>query len=112
MTRAIRQLWEERERFLKYDRGWDENDTRDRLAGIGDEVRDAVESEISEGAKRSDDNRKRESDDEDVQSRLDAVEDFYVSFPVLDIENSSQYTNKLFHRAKQCRICSLLSSFS
>jgi hypothetical protein len=27
MTRAIRQLWEERERFMKFDRGWDARDS-------------------------------------------------------------------------------------
>jgi hypothetical protein len=88
MTRAIRQMWEERERFLKYDRGWDENDARVKLAGPeDDDIRDAVESDIQQGAKRSEESRK-ESDDEDVQSRLDAVEEFYVSFLVLPIENS------------------------
>jgi hypothetical protein len=29
MTRSMRQLWDERERFLKFERGWDDNDVDD-----------------------------------------------------------------------------------
>ncbi|TQS33827.1 hypothetical protein Golomagni_05816 [Golovinomyces magnicellulatus] len=34
MTRATRQLWEERERFLKSERGWDEDDENDDIEDL------------------------------------------------------------------------------
>ncbi|ODA84050.1 hypothetical protein RJ55_02568 [Drechmeria coniospora] len=34
MTRATRQLWDERERFLKYERGWEFDDDDDEIDGL------------------------------------------------------------------------------
>lgn len=63
MTRAIRQLWEEREHFMKYDRGWNDDFPNDSAG---------QDSGTEKQAKM------KETDNEDIQSRLDAVEDFYV----------------------------------
>lgn len=63
MTRAIRQLWEEREHFMKYDRGWNDDFPNDSSEQAGAETQE----------------KEKETDNEDTQRRLDAVEDFYVS---------------------------------
>lgn len=34
MTRATRQLWDEREKFLKYERGWDAENEDDDIEGL------------------------------------------------------------------------------
>ncbi|WEW61502.1 Factor arrest protein 11 [Emydomyces testavorans] len=70
-TRALRQLWEERERFMKYDRGWDANEV---VSGSPEESETA-----SAGEKKTANEMPptKETDDEDVQRRLDAVEHFY-----------------------------------
>lgn len=76
MTRAIRQLWEERERFLKYDRGWDENESG---PGSSDDAGDSAMTGASKIRRVIEDPKPvKECDDEDVQRRLDAVEHFYV----------------------------------
>lgn len=69
MTRGIRQLWEERERFMKYDRGWEEKGPTEHQAG---RVSDTQESPPP--------TRPKEAKNPDVQNRLDAVEEFYVRF--------------------------------
>ena len=76
MTRAIRQLWEERERFMRYDRGWNLEDSVNLSNGISQ----PEGPESSEGANTDvDQPHEKEIDDEDVRQRLDAVETFYVS---------------------------------
>lgn len=69
MTRATRQLWKERELFMKYDRGWNGKEF-DRDEGTDD----AKESSPTDDATPT-----KETDDEDVQRILTAVEEFYVS---------------------------------
>lgn len=64
MTRALRQLWDERERFMKFERGWTSVDGR-----IESETASAEESVEPEVDKT----------DAAVKKRLDMVEDFYVS---------------------------------
>lgn len=68
-TRAMTQLWDERVRFLKYDRGY--NTIMDMNAGL--EKRDDKQSphDITDETKSLSD---------DLRVRLDAVEDFYVSY--------------------------------
>ncbi|PGG97216.1 hypothetical protein AJ79_09299 [Helicocarpus griseus UAMH5409] len=86
MTRGMRQLWEERERFLKYDRGWEATEFDDRSPpGIPDDF-DLDSGEVKPKKKKSDAGFQnvKESDDPYVQERLDAVEDFYSqAFPNL-----------------------------
>lgn len=83
MTRGMRQLWEEREDFMKYDRGWNLDDS----AGQPGET---TASEVVEGMqdlglleeKEDQPPSEKETGNDDIQRRLDAVESFYVSFLV------------------------------
>lgn len=85
MSRSIRQLWDVRERFIKYERGWKE-------AGSGN---DCCSQEIAEyeddneefkhGSERpanesnnEEPRQEQESEDEDVQKKLDTINRFYV----------------------------------
>ncbi|KAK2764968.1 Factor arrest protein 11 [Arachnomyces sp. PD_36] len=88
MTRAIRQLWEERERFMKFDRGWDgrysENPSQpdseeEKEVELEEELNDDPSVSPPKEEKSSVEPRgaERETDNEEVQGRLDAVEDFY-----------------------------------
>ena len=70
MTRATRQLWKERELFMKYERGWE-----GKKPGQAEEDVEGPEKMAS----ASDDAPDKETGDEDVQQRLDMIEDFYVS---------------------------------
>ncbi|EQL34321.1 hypothetical protein BDFG_03842 [Blastomyces dermatitidis ATCC 26199] len=87
MTRAMRQLWEERERFLKYDRGWDATEFDDDKPATDWLADLESESEDKKAEKKKPDvgfQHVKESDDPYVQERLDAVEDFYSqAFPNL-----------------------------
>ena len=83
-TRAMRQLWEERERFMRYDRGWNADDAAvpDDL-DLTDEVTENLEDlSLLEKKKQPQTSwsSEKQTDDEDVQRRLDTVESFYVSF--------------------------------
>lgn len=83
MTRAMRQLWEEREHFMKYDRGWNLDDSgvpsgANSASGLAEDLQDL---EVSEKAKDRPNPPGKETNNEDVQRRLDAVESFYVSPP-------------------------------
>lgn len=86
MTRAARQLWQERERFIKFERGWDEstNDILDELdlSSLTLEEKEELglvkpkepapeEIEVDYGPGKDLDKR--------TKQRLDAVERFYVS---------------------------------
>ncbi|KAF9891316.1 Factor arrest protein 11 [Aspergillus nanangensis] len=81
MTRAMRQLWEERERFMKYDRGWyldesgaasDDDDVTDGL------VQDMHDVNLQEKKPCSAWPSPKETDNEDIQRRLEAVDSFYT----------------------------------
>lgn len=86
MTRALRQLWDERERFLKSDRGWDAKEVDDRDIDTIDlnieldailaskEAEKVVKPEITEI-----DYGPGSHHDNNVKTRLDTVEAFYVS---------------------------------
>jgi hypothetical protein len=69
-TRALKQLWDARSEYLKYDRGW-----ADETAPLPDFEIDDDEMEKLE--KRQEE-KKREYDGS-VEERLETVEDFYVS---------------------------------
>lgn len=73
MTRATQQLWDERESFLKYDRGWSpECEPDDAIEGLD-------RLNLSERAGSPRPKFKKETDDADIQRRLNAVEGVYVS---------------------------------
>ncbi|KAJ0425312.1 hypothetical protein BJY00DRAFT_275168 [Aspergillus carlsbadensis] len=81
MTRALTQLWEERESFLKYDRGW--HAEGERAAGA-DGASDDIAEKLQDLALQREQQRKadvpveKETNNEDIQKRLEAVEDFYT----------------------------------
>lgn len=100
MTRATRQLWEEREKFLKYERGWNPGHLDDDDLEIEDLDLNELsleEREILKGLKAEDKQLQMPPEDEkevdfgpnpDLLSkrdkeRLTAVERFYVSIPAL-----------------------------
>lgn len=74
MTRAMRQLWRERELFLKHERGWDES--RSPNSSVKLDGGDATSASDTEGDTEEDEDRMRHGE---AFRRLDAVEDFYVS---------------------------------
>ncbi|KAL5339717.1 hypothetical protein BJX70DRAFT_362971 [Aspergillus crustosus] len=81
MTRAMRQLWEERERFMTYDRGWHAEPGLDTAAsdaeyGILEKLQDL--SVQSDKQFKADTPQEKQTDNEDIQKRLDAVETFYT----------------------------------
>lgn len=79
MTRAMQQLWEERENFMKYDRGWNLEQSQQRVPdfpSLDDTTGELENLDLSESESNP---HKKETDDSDVQRRLDAVEAFYVS---------------------------------
>ncbi|KAJ5139353.1 Phosphatidic acid phosphatase type 2/haloperoxidase [Penicillium bovifimosum] len=83
MTRAMRQLWQEREHFMKYDRGWNSEDAAHFPDNVSDDLPDDFEHlDLSgdEEKTKSEPAPKpvvKETDDPDIQRRLDAVESFY-----------------------------------
>jgi hypothetical protein len=105
MTRATRQLWEERERFLKFERGWETDDDGDD--DENDDIEDLDLSELTLEEKevlrelKVEDNKERKKKErsspgpevdlgphpeklsERDKERLIAVESFYVSAPGL-----------------------------
>jgi hypothetical protein len=90
MSRSLRQLWEVREEYIKFERGWKEEKPEDdpdlgpEDMGLGEaegEKKDWPGGRKSNGVEETSSQGRgptRETDNEAVQSRLDAVEDFYV----------------------------------
>lgn len=78
MTRATRQLWEERERFMKYERGWNSDDAANNI-GPGIDEQSGTSPAPPDTRRGSENLRMPETENKDVQRRLDAVETFYVS---------------------------------
>ena len=79
MTRAMQQLWKERELFLKYDRGW--NGTAFPTASSKMNEKEVGESESDQAERDADEeDEEMKEADEDLHGRLGAVEDFYVSY--------------------------------
>jgi hypothetical protein len=74
MTRAMRQLWKERELFLKHERGW--NGSRFPNSSV------KLDDDGTTSASEADGNAEKDEDGirhSEAFRRLDAVEDFYVS---------------------------------
>ncbi|KAJ5504899.1 Phosphatidic acid phosphatase type 2/haloperoxidase [Penicillium fimorum] len=82
MTRAMRQLWQEREHFMQYDRGWNSEDAAHFPDNISDDLPDDFEhldlSGDEEKAEPKPKPAEKETDDPDIQRRLDAVDSFYT----------------------------------
>ncbi|KAK5658503.1 hypothetical protein OQA88_1895 [Cercophora sp. LCS_1] len=86
MTRATRQLWDEREKFLKFERGWDGAD--DDIVDELDLSSLTLEEKEELGLARAGDEGDRKPSDNEIdygprgvdartKQRLDAVEEFY-----------------------------------
>jgi hypothetical protein len=121
MTRATRQMWEERERFLRFERGWLEaDDDDDEIEDLDLDELSLEEREVLKEIRAEDRAEKRNlGADPEVdygphpenlshrdKQRLLAVEDFYVS---VDPEISSRraYANHVvINRSNLCPIYS------
>ena len=87
MSRSIRQLWDVREKFIKYERGWnwskEEDDDSlhndfDSQLGSDDNDEDREAKQSRPPSKPEELEREKETDSEEVQRRLDAIRNFYV----------------------------------
>lgn len=86
MSRSIRQLWEVREQYIRHERGWDEvrkSNASSESDGSMIEEDDSDELEGKTAAANTSERlsqaeRAPETEDEEVQRRLDAIEKFYV----------------------------------
>ena len=98
MSRSLRQLWDVRERYIKEERGWGEDDTVGKNGCLASDNVDSDEeaSLLEESSSSGDENahekvkkglfsgeqsakHPKETKNETVRSRLDAVNDYYVS---------------------------------
>lgn len=89
MTRALRQLWEEREKFMKFERGWDAEDddplddldlsslTLEEKEELG-LIKPSKQSEMEAEEVAVDYGPRPETLSDRTKQRLDAVENFYV----------------------------------
>lgn len=94
-TRSMKQLWDERVRFMKYERGYlTSQSTMDTADDSKEPCRAANETDSS-----------FERLNEDQKRRLRAVEDFYVSF-----RKHMQALETKINRLLTCRACNRLSS--
>lgn len=124
MTRSMKQLWEERENFMKYDRGWNPEQARwASEASLGGELPEEISQlDLSSGSDQTKSNKlnkdsdrfkpknpKKDTEDPDIQRRLDAVEAFYVSMTVLVLETPKV---NIASRPKPWHISSLSRLFS
>lgn len=84
MSRSIRQMWDVREKFIRYERGW--NRSKDGYDSLQEDSElesddDALHGEAEWSSARSKDEepkQEKETDNEEVQRRLDAISSFYV----------------------------------
>lgn len=88
MTRAMRQLWDEREKFLKFERGWndDDDDNNDDDNADVDELdlekileqKLKIKEELETNAPEVDYGPHEDEMDEESKQKLELVEAFYV----------------------------------
>lgn len=86
MSRSIRQLWDVREKYIKYERGWNDTIKDDEGCKNADSDSESEDEDDDEdAAPRSPKERQispnqseHETDNEVVQKRLNAVNDYYV----------------------------------
>lgn len=87
MSRSLRQLWDVRENFIKSERGWNESletDIKSHSPKSEEEGERPYSSRGNNISKKSSDNTTKilkETDDTNVQRRLDAVNEYYVRTP-------------------------------
>lgn len=113
MARSMRQLWEERERFMKYDRGWNPGDSEVPAdLDLNDDITESLgDLSLSESQKPQFNwPSEKETHNPDVQRRLDAVESFYVSFGFHTRKKECAINKN--HRPRHWSICSRSRSSS
>jgi hypothetical protein len=77
----MRQLWDERERFLKFERGWDDDHDDDiEELDLDDLLAKKLTTDEPKPPARHVDYGPNLDVDPEVKAKLDIVEDFYVSF--------------------------------
>jgi hypothetical protein len=84
MTRAMRQLWDEREKFLKFERGWeDDNEEEIEELDLDQLLERKLTLDDHERPKHISNNvdyGPHADIDQDIKSKLDLVEKLYVSY--------------------------------
>ena len=80
MTRAMRQLWDERERFLKFERGWDDKDEDVEEVDLERMLEEKLTLVETKESKPEVDYGPNADIDDMAKQKLDLVEAFYVSF--------------------------------
>lgn len=82
MSRSVRQLWEVREQFIKFDRGWNDDEEKKettdhmRSGSANDANNNHIVMEDAHAVREVP--QVKELEDENLQQRLDIVEAFYV----------------------------------
>jgi hypothetical protein len=79
MTRAMRQLWNEREKFLKFERGWDGDDEDIEELDLDTILAKKLTISESKSLKPEVDYGPNVDVPDEVKMKLDSVERFYVS---------------------------------
>lgn len=80
MTRAMRQLWDERERFLKFERGWDGADDDIEELDLETILAQKLSLKETKPLKPEVDYGPNKDIDVRLKKKLDLVEGLYVSF--------------------------------
>ncbi|EDN93237.1 hypothetical protein SS1G_09103 [Sclerotinia sclerotiorum 1980 UF-70] len=79
MTRAMRQLWDERERFLRFERGWDDRDDEDiEELDLDHILADGLKPQKLRSPKVEVDYGPRKDISDEVKEKLDLIESFYM----------------------------------
>ena len=94
MSRSVRQLWNVREEYIKYERGWNATIKDDEMRSAETPNDNNDEANLIKNESTKDKKAIRETEDEDAQRRLDVVETYYVSI----IQNDEDSTDSLCKR--------------
>ena len=87
MTRAMRQLWDERERFLKFERGWDGQDDDIEELDLDTILSKKLSLHEAKHVQPESDYGPNPDVPEEVKKRLDLIESFYVSHDTVTFFN-------------------------
>lgn len=86
MSRSTRQLWEVREQFIKYDRGWNDTNEKEATAHVQSEnAEDYDHDTLADDDVPHESYLIKELDDEYLRQRLDRVQLFYVGTRMLGL---------------------------
>ena len=82
MTRSLHQLWDVRENYMTFERGWENSETQGqnyklKMDELSPEYEEVSDDETGHRPSPKD-KRVDETDDVDLQQRLNAIEDYYV----------------------------------